>query len=130
MAAWPRERILVVEDEDKLARLMKQLLEAFGFEVQTAGSGAEALTYAAQERPALVTLDLRLPDQDGYAVCRQLRRLYHASIMPVVMVTAMDQPVDQLRGIASGADAYLTKPYYSSELIQTIVTLLEQTATT
>ena len=129
MVAGHRERILVVEDEDKLARLMKQLLEAFGFEVQTAGSGAEALTAAAQERPDLVTLDLRLPDQDGFAVCRQLRRLYHSSVMPVVMVTAMDQPVDHLRGIASGADAYLTKPYDSSELVQTIVTLLEQAAT-
>jgi len=130
MAALHGEHILVVEDEAKLARLMKQLLETCGFKVQTAGSGAEALTYATQERPDLVTLDLRLPDQDGYAVCRQLRQLYHSSVLPVVMVTAMSQPVDQLRGIASGADAYLTKPYDSSELIQTIVTLLEQTATT
>jgi len=130
MAALHGEHILVVEDEAKLARLMKQLLEAFGFKVQTAGSGAEALTYATQERPDLVTLDLRLPDQDGFTVCRQLRQLYHSSVLPVVMVTAMDQPIDHLRGMASGADAYLTKPYDSSELIQTIVTLLEQTATT
>lgn len=126
MTVGYRERILIVEDEEKLARLMQQLLEAFGYEVQIMGRGTEAIAYAAEHRPDLVILDLRLPDLNGYEVCRRLRQRYHPSVMPVLMVTAMNEPVDQLRGLASGADAYLTKPYDSTELVKTVITLLEQ----
>ena len=126
MASGHQEQILVVEDDPKLARLTGQLLETFGYQVEVAGRGMDALVGAAERHPNLVLLDLMLPDMDGYEVCRQLRQLYHASVMPIVIVTAKDQPVDQLRGIASGANAYLRKPFDSTELVKTVVTLLEQ----
>lgn len=121
------ERVLVIEDDTALAKFLKSLLESVGYHVHTEESGAPALTYAAEHRPHLVILDLRLPDIDGYQVCRQLRQLYHPSLVPVLMLTGMDQPIDQLRGFAHGADAYLTKPCEPPELLKTITLLLGRT---
>ena len=117
-------KILIVEDEEPLARFLKWELESAGFTVQMALRGKEGLRCAAEERPDLVILDLRLPDMHGYDVCRELRRLYHPWTLPVLMLTAMDRPIDQLRGFAFGADAYLTKPYEPADLRQAIETLL------
>jgi len=123
MDARPR-RILLVEDEEALARLVKWQLEAAGFEVQIETLGKTALSYAAEYRPELVVLDLRLPDVHGYQVCRELRKLYDPWSVPILMLTAMDRPIDQLRGFAHGADAYLTKPYDPHELLKTVTLLL------
>lgn len=125
MAVAQQGRILVVEDDQDVAMLLRMRLEAAGFDVQTVASGAAALTDAAEHPPRLVILDLRLPDISGYDVCRNLRRLCGPWAVPVLMLTGMDQPVDQLRGFAYGADAYLTKPYDAHELLQTIALLLE-----
>ena len=127
MASDRNERVLVVEDDDSQARLVKVLLESVGYEVHTESSGRPALSFAAEYRPHLVILDLRLPDVDGYHVCHQLRRLFHPSVVPVVMLTGLDQPIDQLRGFAHGADAYLTKPCEPSELLKTVAMLLGYT---
>lgn len=124
--AQTSRKILVVEDEEPLARFLKWELESAGFQVQTALRGKEGLRCAAEQRPDLVVLDLRLPDMHGYDVCRELRRLYHPWALPVLMLTAMDRPIDQLRGFAFGADAYLVKPYEPTELLQAIETLLEK----
>ena len=105
-----RKRILVIEDDELLANSLKRLLELEGFEVHTQTSGTTALTQAAERPPDLVVLDLKLPDLSGYEVCRELRKLFHSWVVPVVMLTGMDRPIDQLRGFAYGADAYLTKP--------------------
>lgn len=121
-----QKRLLVVEDEEPLARFLQWELERAGFEVRTASCGKTALAYAAEHRPDLVILDLRLPDLHGYQVCRELRRIYRPWAIPVVMLTAMDQPIDQLRGFAFGADAYLTKPYEPAELFRTIELLFGQ----
>ena len=128
MTATHRGTILVVEDEEPLARFMQWELEAAGFEVRAERCGKAALTYAAEHRPNLVVLDLRLPDLHGYQVCGELRKLFHPWAVPVVMLTGMARPVDQLRGFAHGADAYLTKPYAPSELVKTITMLLGETA--
>lgn len=120
--------ILVVEDDPASAMALCIRLEAAGFDVQTVASGAAALTYAAEHRPNLVILDLRLPDIGGYEVCRNLRRLFGPWSVPVLMLTGMDEPIDQLRGFAFGADAYLTKPYDSHELLRTVHLLLEKPA--
>ena len=117
-------KILVVEDDEKIADLLTRQLEAHQFQVHAETRGKSALRYAAAHRPRLVILDLRLPDLNGYEVCRGLRQLYDRSLVPVLMLTAMDRPVDQLRGYAYGADAYLTKPYDAAELIQVVSRLL------
>ena len=126
--AHRREQILVVEDDPTLAKMIQLRLELVGLKVQTLGKGAEALKVAAEHRPDLVILDLRLPDINGYHVCRELRKLYHSWDVPIVMLTGMTQPIDQVRGFAHGADAYLTKPYEPSELLQVVTTLLRETA--
>jgi len=123
-----RKQILVVEDEEPLARYLSWELQAAGFDAHLESSGAGALQYAAERRPDLVILDLRLPDVHGYQVCRELRRLYTPWAVPILMLTAMDRPIDQLRGFAYGAEAYLTKPYEPAELLKTISLLLGETA--
>lgn len=121
-------RILVVEDDEQLALMLKRVLEAIGHQVKTVGSGHLAIREAAATRPDLVILDLNLPDTNGLHVCRLLRDLYSASAVPVLMFTAMGQPVDQLRGYAHGADAYLTKPCEMGELVSTVSVLLDKAA--
>ena len=121
------KRILVVEDDEQLADHLKRRLELEHFSVDTETSGSRALAYAAEHRPDLVILDLKLPDINGYEVCRELRKLYHPWIVPILMLTGMDKPIDQLRGFAHGADAFLTKPYEPAELLKTIHLLLGQT---
>lgn len=118
------KRILIVEDDSLLANSLKRILHAEGFDVTIEPLGRTALTYAAEYQPDLVILDLKLPDMHGYEVARELRRFYHPWTVPVLMLTGMAQPVDQLRGFANGADAYLTKPCDPAELLKTIHLLL------
>lgn len=124
MAETTRRQILLVEDDRALADTTKRVLELEGFEVAIESTGMAALARAAEARPDLVILDLRLPDIHGYQVCKELRKLYHYWVVPILMLTAMDQPIDQLRGFAYGADAYLTKPCDAKELLKTIHLLL------
>ena len=124
MGTSKRSRILVIEDDAAMARLLRALLECAGHEVQTQGSGSAALTDAAEMTPDLVILDLGLPDMNGYEVCRQLRQQFQPWSLPILMFTGMDKPVDQLRGFAFGADAYLTKPCEPEELLKTVALLL------
>lgn len=119
-----RRRILVIEDDEALASSLQRLLELEGFEVQVQHAGNSAVLQAAERQPDLVILDLRLPDLHGYRVCEELRKLYHSWVIPVVMLTGMDAPIDKLRGFAHGADAYLTKPCDRDELIRTVRQLL------
>jgi two-component system alkaline phosphatase synthesis response regulator PhoP len=128
MGTTPRKRILIVEDEIPLARMVTWQLESAGFAVHTETAGKAGLTYALEHHPDLVILDLRLPDINGYEVCRELRKLSMPWTTPILMLTAMDKPIDQLRGYAHGADAYLTKPFEPAELLRTISLLLGQTS--
>ncbi len=122
-----RGTILVIEDEPALAKFLTWQLEEVGFDVHAELTGAGGLRYAADHRPDLVILDLMLPDLHGYHVCRELRKLFAPWTVPILIVTAMDRPIDQLRGFAFGTDAYLTKPYKSPELMETVELLLGQT---
>jgi DNA-binding response OmpR family regulator len=126
MANEHEGHILIVEDEEAACRMLKLLLESVGFTTSTVRSGADALAYAADHRVELVVLDLKLPDMHGYDVAKELRRVYHPWTVPICMLTGMDRPIDQLRGFAFGADAYVTKPYEFSELLRTIELLLGQ----
>ena len=128
MEPFKPKRIMIVEDDEPLAHLIKMSLEAEGFEVEVQTDGVPALRYAADHPLDLVILDLKLPDISGFDVAKQLRRLYHPWVLPLLMLTGLDKPADQLRGFAHGADAYLTKPYEPDELLKTINLLLGETA--
>jgi DNA-binding response OmpR family regulator len=115
--------VLLVEDEENLASLVKAYLEQAGYRVRTTGSGAEALRIVEEEDVRLVVLDLTLPDIDGLDVCRQLRR---RSSVPVVMLTARDEEADRLAGLESGADDYIGKPFSPQELVARMKAVLRR----
>ncbi len=125
MGKTSRGEIVVIEDDEALLKLLKALLADAGYEVRTVRCGATALASISDVPPRLVILDLGLPDMDGYEVCRRLRESFHSWTLPILVLTGMDKPADQLRGFAHGADAYLTKPCDPPELLSTIHLLLE-----
>jgi two-component system alkaline phosphatase synthesis response regulator PhoP len=116
--------VLLVEDEENLASLVKAYLEQEGYRVAVAGSGAEALRVFDEENVRLVVLDLTLPDLDGIEVCRRLRM---RSSVPVVMLTARDDESDRLLGLESGADDYIGKPFSPRELVARMKAVLRRT---
>jgi two-component system phosphate regulon response regulator PhoB len=112
-----KPRVLVVEDEAALVTLLRYNLEREGFAVTEAHDGEEALLLAREHKPDLVLLDWMLPHVSGIEVCRQLRRLPDTRSVPIVMLTARGEDADKVRGLDSGADDYVTKPFSPSELI-------------
>jgi DNA-binding response OmpR family regulator len=116
--------ILVVDDEPKVARLARDYLEKNGFRVLTAGDGQSALATARREKPDLVILDLMLPTLDGREVCRILRR---ESDVPIIMLTALSEEIDQVTGLEIGADDYITKPFSVRALVARVRALLRRT---
>jgi DNA-binding response OmpR family regulator len=117
-------QILVVEDQRDLAKGLKVNLEIEGYDVSMAYTGEEALRMVAKSPPALVLLDVMLPDLEGYDVLAQLRRDGHA--MPVLILTARGEEVDKVRGFRLGADDYVTKPFGVMELLVRIEALLRR----
>ena len=110
----PNERVLVVDDDPLIVRLVRMHLDKAGFKVLVAMDGEQAIDVCATELPDLVILDLMLPKKDGYEVCRAIREF---SLVPVVMLSAKGEQVDKLRGFEMGADDYLTKPFAPAELL-------------
>ncbi len=117
-------RILVVDDEPAITQLVAMALHYEGFEVVTAGDGARALALLPGFRPDLVVLDVMLPDIDGFQIVQLLRE--RADPVPVVFLTARDSPEDAVRGLSSGGDDYLTKPFLVEELIARIRAVLRR----
>jgi two-component system phosphate regulon response regulator PhoB len=109
--------VLVVEDEAPLATLLRYNLEREGFEVCEAGDGEEALTQIAERNLDAVLLDWMLPLVSGIEVCRQIRRAPRTRALPVIILTARGEEGDRVRGLNSGADDYVVKPFSPSELI-------------
>jgi DNA-binding response OmpR family regulator len=116
-------RILVVEDEARIAEVVQQYLERDGYMVVRAATGGDALDAAARRRPDLVVLDLGLPDMSGEDVCRRLRE---GSDVPIIMLTARDAEEDLVRGLQLGADDYVTKPFSPRELTARVRALLRR----
>ena len=108
------QTILVVDDEARIVRLLRDYLERAGFAVLTAGDGETALTMARRVKPDLIVLDLMLPGVDGLDVCRRLRR---ESGVPIIMLTARVEETDRIVGLELGADDYVTKPFSPGELV-------------
>ena len=109
-----RKKILVVEDEKKIAELERDYLEANGYEVEIAFDGKSGLDRALESDFDLVILDVMLPGIDGFEVCRQIRK---SKECPVLMVSAKKDEIDKIRGLGLGADDYITKPFSPSELV-------------
>jgi DNA-binding response OmpR family regulator len=121
----PHQLILVVEDEANIASFVAMYLKKAGYDVRIAGSGSDALAKATYDGPALIVLDLMLPDIDGIDVCRRIRQ---RSDIPILMLTARDDDVDKIIGLEAGADDYLTKPFNPRELIARVKTVLRRSA--
>jgi len=119
------QRILVVEDEANIASFVAMYLKKAGYDVEIAVNAADALAKAGVNGPALVVLDLMLPDLDGIDVCRRIRQ---RSDVPILMLTARDDDVDKIIGLEVGADDYLTKPFNPRELVARVKTILRRSA--
>jgi two-component system, OmpR family, alkaline phosphatase synthesis response regulator PhoP len=116
--------ILVVEDEMKIARLVRDYLEHAGFDVVVAADGEAALASIRRRRPDLIVLDLGLPGRDGLDVTRELRR---TSNVPIVMLTARSDEADRIVGLELGADDYVVKPFSPKELVARVRAVLRRT---
>ncbi|MBP1971296.1 two-component system response regulator VicR [Virgibacillus natechei] len=108
------QKILVVDDEQPIADILKFNLEKEGYEVVLAYDGDEAISLAESEKPELILLDIMLPNRDGNEVCREIRK---TQSMPIIMLTAKDTEIDKVLGLELGADDYVTKPFSNRELI-------------
>ena len=121
----PRRPILVVDDDAKIVRLVRTYLERDGYRVVEAFDGRSALASIALEQPLLVVLDLMLPEVDGLAVIRAVRR---TDRVPIVMISARGATADRISGLVEGADDYLPKPFSPAELVVRIRRILERTS--
>src|SRR5215831_7444288 len=117
------KRILIVEDDPALAKVLKDNLEFEGFEVAHGADGASALTHAKNATPDLIVLDIMLPDTDGFALCGVIRQ---SGRIPVIMLTARGQKADKLRGLDLGADDYITKPFDLEEFLARVRAVLRR----
>ncbi len=118
--------ILIIEDEAALVTLLKYNLEHEGFQVIAARDGEEALLLVKEIPPDLVLLDWMLPHTSGIEICRRLRRLPETKDLPIIMLTARGEEGDKLRGLESGADDYVTKPFSPAELMARMRALLRR----
>jgi len=120
------KKILIVEDERDLIKLLKYNLEKEGFRVNYATDGSVALAEVRRDEPDLVILDLMLPGMDGLEICRQMRRIEKFSRIPILILTARSEEADRVVGLELGADDYVTKPFSMRELIARVRALLRR----
>ncbi len=119
--------ILIVEDEPPQAELLSYNLEREGYRTRVASDGDEALALTSEDPPDLIVLDWMMPEISGIEVCRQLRRRADAKNLPIIMLTARGEESDRVRGLDSGADDYMVKPYSPGEMVARIRALLRRT---
>ncbi|MDY6874211.1 MAG: response regulator transcription factor [Chloroflexota bacterium] len=119
------ERILIIEDDEEILRVLKRVLTYEGYIVDTAMTGQAGLTLVREQMPDLVVLDWMLPKMDGLEVCRRLQKMGN---QPILMLTAKDTTQDRVQGLDAGADDYVVKPFEIEELLARIRALLRRTA--
>jgi DNA-binding response OmpR family regulator len=117
------QTILIVEDETSIASFVALYLKNAGYHVKAVGTGGGALNAIAADVPALIILDLNLPDMDGLEICRRVRK---TSDVPILMLTARDEDVDKIIGLEVGADDYMTKPFNPRELVARVKSVLRR----
>jgi two-component system phosphate regulon response regulator PhoB len=122
-----KPRVLVVEDEVPIVTLLRYNLEKEGFEVCEAADGEEALTQIVERKPDIVLLDWMLPLVSGIEVCRRIRRSPETRSLPVIILTARGEEADRVRGLDSGADDYVVKPFSPSELVARLRAVMRRT---
>jgi two-component system alkaline phosphatase synthesis response regulator PhoP len=120
------ELVLIVDDEPSIVQLAQMYLEKDGFNVESAGDGKAALEAADKFQPALIVLDIMLPEIDGLEVCRKLRA--EDNPVSILMLTARDEDIDKIVGLELGADDYMTKPFNPHELVARVKALLRRTS--
>ena len=128
--ALPDRPILVVDDDAKIVRLVRTYLEREGYAVVTAADGPAALAAIEEHRPALVVLDLMLPELDGRAVIRAVRRDEEAGTTPILVLSARGTTIDRIAGLEDGADDYLPKPFSPAELVVRVKAILRRASAT
>ena len=116
----PKKKILIVEDEESLLKLESILLTSKGFEVKGVTNGRAALEEIQKSHPDLVLLDIMLPEMDGFEVCKKIKEDPQTREIPVIMLTAKKTREDMEKGKEVGADCYITKPFKSAMVIETI----------
>ncbi|MBI5034342.1 MAG: response regulator transcription factor [Chloroflexi bacterium] len=115
-----KRKILVIDDENLIRLIVRRTLEQHGYDVVLAANGSEGLMIANTSSPDAILLDVNLPDLDGFQVCTELRSTRTTSRIPVIMMTAADEPEDRAHGFNNGADDYITKPFECDELLARI----------
>ena len=118
------QKVLVVEDDNNIAELLRLYLQKDGFEVSHAADGGKAVEMAKEIQPDLVLLDIMLPVMDGWQVCRELRKTMK---MPIIMLTAKGETEDKVSGLEMGADDYIVKPFEVKELLARVHAVLRRT---
>ncbi len=119
------KKILVVDDEPQIVKVLKAYLEKAGYQVVTALDGKAALVVFDRERPDFMILDLNLPGMDGFEICREIRR---DSNIPILMLTARVEEADKLNGLELGADDYVVKPFSPREVVARVKTIFRRTS--
>ena len=120
--------VLLAEDEPNIVESLTFLLERAGFEIKVANDGRQALNTALEQLPAVLVLDLMLPELDGYEVLRRLRADPRGEKLPVLMLTAKGQRIDRETALECGADLFMTKPFANSEITAAVVELASRPA--
>ncbi|MHB8174806.1 MAG: response regulator [Nitrospirota bacterium] len=118
------KKILVVDDEMHILRIVKYKLESAGYEVLTALNGIDALKIVREEKPVLIFLDIMMPGMNGYEVCSQLKNDPDTKDIIIVMLTAKGQESDKIKGLEVGVDEYITKPFSPQDLLDRTKDLL------
>ncbi len=126
MNAESRPRVLIVEDDPALVELLKYNLETEGFETSIVEDGDEAMAAMEDEQPNLVILDWMLPNTSGIEICRQIRQNPDSKDVPVIMLTARTEEADRVRGLKTGADDYVVKPFSPKELLARISAIMRR----
>jgi two-component system, OmpR family, phosphate regulon response regulator PhoB len=121
-----KPKILIVEDHPDIVEIVKFSLSQEGFDVDSAGNGVDGLRKVASYQPALVLLDLMLPQMSGIEVCKELRKRPETKALPIIMLTAMGEETDVVRGLETGADDYMIKPFSPKELAARIRSVLRR----
>ncbi|MDP4095525.1 response regulator transcription factor [Paenibacillus sp. P96] len=119
-----RSKVLIIDDDEKIVSMLRRGLAFEGYEVTTAANGAEGLNQMLADEPDLVVLDVMMPQVDGFEVCRRLRAA--GSTVPVLMLTAKDEVENRVKGLDTGADDYLVKPFALEELLARVRALLRR----